>query len=73
MRSCMLSGKCPAGRPSGLRTDVRAVSAKCPLYPTRPDPTRISTHSSNDLHSCLCVAKTAWHETSLKCVREVMP
>ena len=73
MQNCALSGECPPGRPRGLQADVRDVSEKCPLYPTRPDPTRISTHSSSNPHSHLCVAKTAWHETSPKYAREVMP
>lgn len=66
MQNCALSGECPPGRPSGLRADVRDVSAKCPLYPTRPDPTHIDTHSCSNPHSYLWLPKTAWHESSPK-------
>lgn len=45
----------------------------CDSTNTDTDTDTVFSYSGRAPHSHLCVAKTAWHETSLKCAREVMP
>lgn len=58
------SGRIPGG--------VRSMSAKCPLYPTRPDPTRIYLRPCKPLFPAR-VKAAAFVASLLSCQRNLFP
>lgn len=60
----------PMGLPMGPTMAKRWL---CDSTNTDTDTGTVFSYSGQAPHSHLCAAKTAWHETSLKYAREVMP
>lgn len=64
----------PMGYPMGPSMGPRMAKRwLCDSTNTDTGTGTVFTYSGRAPHPYLCVAKTAWHETSLKHAREVMP